>query len=350
MVLLEQKDPNPTMGETILPQRRPWIHLLLRWETGLAIIFLASLWFGQLNSPYFLNWETFFFSGLNFGVLAIMALPMTLIIITGEIDLSVASILGLSASLLGYLFMHGWSIWLAMGLCLVVGLVCGALNGFLITRLGLPSIAVTIGTLTLYRGIALIVLGSNTAGGFPASFTRISLPLGGTHLAFDFVVFVVLAIAFGLTLHATSLGRSLYAIGLQPETAFFSGIRVKRIKFSLYVLSGLICAFCGILTTFQLASSASDTGLGLELNVVAIVLFGGISIFGGRGTIVGVALSVGVFASLQASLTDSNVSAQVQSIVVGCLLLASVLIPNAREAFIRVRRQFQRRTLPQGGT
>jgi rhamnose transport system permease protein len=316
----------------------------VRWESGLVFLFIVSLIYGWWVSPFFLNTETFFFAGLNFGEIAIMALPMTLIIITGEIDLSVASMLGLSASTLGYLFMHGWNIWLAMVICLVVGILGGALNGVLVTRLGLPSIAVTIGTLTLYRGLALIVLGSNTAVGFPAWTTNLSSPIGNTHIAYDFAIFVVLALMFGVVLHMTPIGRSIYAIGLQPETAYFSGIRVKRIKFSLYVLSGFLCAFAGILYTFQQASSASDTGLGLELNVVAIALFGGVSIFGGRGTIIGVFLSVAIFASLQSSLTGINVSAQAQSIVTGCLLLLSVLIPNASEFVVRIRSQFRRRT------
>ncbi|MBU6514715.1 MAG: ABC transporter permease, partial [Acidobacteria bacterium] len=281
-----------------------WLRSGLRWESGLVVLFVVSLIYGSSVSSYFLNMQTFFFAGLNFGEIAIMALPMTLIIITGEIDLSVGSMLGLSASILGYLFMHGWNIWWAMAICLAVGIIGGALNGLLITTLGLPSIAVTIGTLTLYRGIALIVLGSNTAVGFPASFTKISLPIGNTHIAYDFAIFVVLALIFGVVLHMTPVGRSIYAIGLQGETAFFSGIRVKRIKFFLYVVSGFLCAFAGLLYTFQQASSASDTGLGLELNVVAIALFGGVSIFGGRGTIVGVVLSVAIFASLQSSLTD----------------------------------------------
>ena len=329
-----------------LTERRTWQSWLrsgLRWESGLVVLFVVSLIYGSSVSSYFFNVQTFFFAGLNFGEIAIMALPMTLIIITGEIDLSVGSMLGLSASILGYLFMHGWNIWWAMAICLAVGIIGGALNGLLITTLGLPSIAVTIGTLTLYRGIALIVLGSNTAVGFPASFTKISLPIGNTHIAYDFAIFVVLALIFGVVLHMTPVGRSIYAIGLQGETAFFSGIRVKRIKFFLYVISGFLCAFAGLLYTFQQASSASDTGLGLELNVVAIALFGGVSIFGGRGTIVGVVLSVAIFASLQSSLTDVNVSAQVQSIVTGCLLLVSVLIPNAREGLGRLRARLRRR-------
>jgi len=324
----------------------PWSMVkraLVRWEGGLVILLAVSLIYGWTVSPYFINWETFFFAGLNFGEIAIMALPLTLIIITGEIDLSVASMLGLSASILGYLYMHHWNLWAAMGICLLVGVAGGALNGLLVTRVGLPSIAVTIGTLTLYRGIALIVLGSNTAEGFPGWTNRFSAAIGSTHLAYDFAIFLVLAIIFGVVLHMTPLGRSIYAIGLQQEAAYFSGIRVKRIKLGLYVVSGLLCSFAGILYTFQQASSASDTGLGLELNVVAIALFGGVSIFGGRGTIFGVCISVATLASLQASLTGINVSAQVQSIVTGCLLLLSVLVPRGLEYLGRFRGQSQRR-------
>ena len=329
------------LGETGWPAR---LRSAVRWETGLAVFFVASIVYGGVVTPYFLNLQTFFFAGLNFGEIAIMALPMTLIVITGEIDLSVASMLGLSASVLGYLYMHGWSVWAAMAVCLAIGVLGGALNGFLITRVGLPSIAVTIGTLTLYRGIALIVLGSNTAVGFPAWTNDLSSPIGNTHIAWDLLIFLILTVVFGVVLHMTALGRSIYAIGLQPETAFFSGIRVKRIKFGLYVVSGFLCAFAGILYTFQQASSASDTGLGLELNVVAIALFGGVSIFGGRGTIIGVVLSVAIFASLQSSLTAINVSGQAQSIVTGVLLLLSVLIPNGVELTSRVRSRFRKMT------
>lgn len=316
---------------------------LVRWESGLVIVLIACIVCGTLTFKYFFTPETFFFSGLDIGEIAMMALPMTFIIITGEIDLSVASILGLSASTLGYLFLHGWNIWPAMIVCLLVGALAGAFNGFLITRLGLPSIAVTIGTLSLYRGIASIILGTNTAVGFPQWTLKLSLPIGRSEIAYDFAIFVVMSIVFAVVLHLTSFGRSLYAIGLQKETAFFSGIRVNRIKFRLYVLSGLVCAFAGILYTYQEASANNSTGLGLELNVVAIALLGGVSIFGGRGTIVGVVLAACILAVLTTWLTDIDVSGEVQNIIVGGLLLLSVLVPNARDGFGRIRAVVHRR-------
>jgi rhamnose transport system permease protein len=313
---------------------------LLRWEAALVVLLIASIGYGRSASPHFLSGTNLFFTGLNIGEIAIMALPLTLIVITGEIDLSVASMLGLASTLLGVLYRHGWSIWPAMVAVLVVGAVGGALNGVLITRLGLPSIAVTIGTLTLFRGVAEILLKSDSVTGFPIGWTNIGiLPIHGTHLAYSVGIFLLLALIFGVVLHGTPLGRSIYAIGLQAEAAFFAGIRVQRIKFWLYVLSGVICALAGILWTFRFATARYNAGTGLELNVVALVLLGGVSIFGGRGSILGVVLAAGVLGSLQEAMTLVNVAPQVQNIVVGVLLLVSVAVPNAPELLARVRRR-----------
>jgi rhamnose transport system permease protein len=320
----------------------------LRWETGLVVVFIAVLIFGAVKSPSFTDPSTVFYLGINTGYIAIMALPMTFIVMTGEIDLSVASMLGLSGATVGYLWHHGWGIWPAFAVALLVGLAGGALNGLLVARVGLPSIAVTIGTLTLFRGLAEVLLGSLTIPGvgdrqFPDALTNIgaqSLP--GVQLSWSLLFFIVLAVVFGVVLHFTPLGRSMIAIGLQPEAAQFAGIRVNRIKFGLYVLSGLLSAFAGILLTMQNASVSYSAGTGLELNVVAIVLFGGVSIFGGRGTIVGVVLSVAIIGSLQMALTQLNVSPDKQNIVTGALLLISVIVPNTGELLRRFRARTRR--------
>ena len=311
---------------------------LLRWETALVGLLIITFIYGRSASPNFGSGTDIFFIGLNVGEIAIMALPLAFIVITGEIDLSVASMLGLSSSLLGYLFEHKWSIWAAMAVVLVVGAAGGALNGFLVTKVGLPSIAVTIGTLTLFRGIAEIILGSSSVSGFPISFTNIGiLPIPHTQIAYSAGIFIVMAVIFGVVLHATPIGRAIFAIGLQQDAAFFSGIRVTRIKFWLYVLSGVICAFAGILWTFRFSTSRFDAGTGLELSVVAVVLLGGVSIFGGRGSILGVVLAVAVLGCFRDALTLVNVSAQVQNIVTGGLLLVSVVVPNGAEAMRRLR-------------
>lgn len=318
---------------------------LIRWEFALVIVLAASIFWGSARSSTFLSGTNLFYIGLNIGEIAIMALPLMLIIMTGEIDLSVASMLGLSASVLGVLFEHGWPIWLCIVSALLVGVVGGALNGVLITWLGLPSIAVTIGTLTLFRGLAEIILAPRTVTGFPTSLTNVGVvPLGSTHLAYSAVIFVVLAIIAGVVLHATPLGRSIFAIGLQPEAAQFAGIRVRRIKFGLYVLSGFLCSFAGILFALKNASVSYDAGTGLELTVVAVVLFGGVSIFGGKGTVIGVVLSVVIIGCLQQILTQLNVQAEIQNIITGALLMISVVIPNLGATVRRFKGITRRRT------
>jgi rhamnose transport system permease protein len=324
----------------------PWWRPFVRWETALVIVLAAAMLFGNATRN-FMSSTTIFYVSLNMGEIAIMALPVTLIVITGEIDLSVASMLGLSSTLLGYLYLHGVPIWLAVMIVMLVGITGGALNGLLVTRLGLPSIAVTIGTLTLFRGIAQIILGAQSVTKFPASLTKIGVqPIPHTQLAYSVGFAIVLAISFAVVLHFTTIGRSIYTIGMQKETAHFSGIRVNRIKFRLYVLSGLICSFAGVLWTFKLASARYDAGLGLELNVVAIVLFGGVSIFGGRGSIFGVVIAATVLGVIQQALTLRNVDAQVRNIVTGVLLLVSVVLPNIVATFRRIRVQSRNRRRP----
>jgi rhamnose transport system permease protein len=323
--------------------KRPAWRGLLRWESALVVVLIGVLIFGSAESSTFMSSSTFFFTGLNMGEIAIMALPLLLIVMIGEIDLSVASMLGLSGAVMGRLYQGGWSVAGAMAAALVVGLIGGLLNGVLIAKLHLPSIAVTIGTLTLFRGCAEIVLPTPTIRPFPTSMTKIGVvPIQGTQLAYSAAIFLVLAAVCAIVLHATPLGRAMFAIGLQPEAAQFSGIRIDRIRLGLYVLSGVVCAFAGILFTLKNSSASYGAGTGLELTVVAIVLFGGVSIFGGRGTVLGVVLSVAIVGCLQQALTQMHVQPEVQNIVTGVLLLLSVIIPNAGDAVRRIRGRTRR--------
>jgi rhamnose transport system permease protein len=309
-----------------------------RWELALLALLGGTIAYGADVSPYFLHSTNLFFICLNVGEVAIMALPLTLIVITGEIDLSVASTLGLSGVLMAELFKHGWPIWPAMILAVVLGGVLGAFNGLLVTRIGLPSLAVTIGTLTLYRGVAQGVLPTDTIGGFPTGLASIGVvPIPHTHIPYSIAFFLFLAVVTAIVLHATPLGRAIFAIGANQEAAFFAGIRVKRIKFWLFVLSGVLSGFAGVLWTLRFASARYDAGTGMELLVVTIVLLGGISIFGGRGTIAGVVIAVAVLGCLQTALTADLIPAQDQNIVVGTLLVASVIVPNGLELYRRAR-------------
>ncbi len=214
-------------------------------ETGLAVVVILIFAIGSVASPNFLTGNNMFSLGLSNGEIAIMTLPMTLIVISGEIDLSVASILGMSSALLGFLWARGWPMPAIFVTLAVVGILAGAFNGLLVTRLRLPSLAVTIGTLALYRGVALILLGPNTVSSFPDAYTNLgvnAVPFTGNDLTYSTLIFIVGAIIFGVVLHATPFGRSIYAMGASAEAAQFSGIRVKRIKTILYMVSGLVCA------------------------------------------------------------------------------------------------------------
>jgi rhamnose transport system permease protein len=304
----------------------------LRWETGLAAIVVIVIIVASSVSPQFLTGNNLFNVGLSNGEIAIMTLPMTLIIISGEIDLSVASILGMASALLGVLWSKGLPMPAIFVIVAIVGLAAGAFNGLLVTRLGLPSLAVTIGTLALYRGIATILLGPTTVANFPAAYTNLGVngvPFTGNDVTYSTLIFVVLAIIFGVVLHATPFGRSIYAMGASVEAAQFAGIRVKRIKTILFMISGLICSLAGVLLTFRLDTAVQNNGLGLELDVIAIVLLAGVSIFGGKGSIIGVVLAVLVFAGIQNALLLTNFNQEATGIVTGALLLASVFVPNA---------------------
>jgi rhamnose transport system permease protein len=325
-------------ADAATPAARRSLGVFARWELALLALLGGTIAFGADVSPYFLHSTNLFFICLNVGEVAIMALPLTLIVITGEIDLSVASMLGLCGVLMAELFKHGWPIWPAMILAVVLGAVLGAFNGFLVTRVGLPSLAVTIGTLTLYRGIAQGILPTDTIGGFPTGLASIGVvPIPHTHIPYSIAFFLALAVVTGVVLHATPLGRAIFAIGAGQEAAFFAGIRVKRIKFWLFVLSGLLSGFAGVLWTLRFASARYDAGTGMELLVVTIVLLGGVSIFGGRGTIAGVVIAVAVLGCLQTALTADLIPAQDQNIVVGILLIASVIVPNGAEFYRRAR-------------
>ena len=303
--------------------------LLGRWEALLVGLLLALVAFGAWRSPVF-------FDGSNFTLLtraamerAIMALPMTLIVIAGEIDLSVASTLGLASAVLGKGWAAGLPLWLCIAAALGVGALCGLLNGLLVTRFGLPSLVVTLGTLALYRGLASVILGQEAVSDFPAGFAAFgSRAIAGTPFTWPFVIFLGLLAVFLLALHRGTLGRRLYAIGNNAEAARFSAVRVARIKLWLFVLSGTLAALAGVVFTGRVSSARADNAVGFELDVVAAVLLGGVSIFGGRGTLVGVVLSLAVIATLRNLLALLNVGAELQSIAVGALLILSVLGPN----------------------
>jgi len=304
--------------------------LLISWEALLVLLLLIGVVIGSVLSPYFLsNFNLEYALPSNIMEIAIMALPMTLIIIAGEIDLSVASLLGLTSVVLGLLWQSGHSIWLAIGVALLLGLVAGGLNGLLVTRLALPSLVVTIGTLALYRGLAYVVLGDQAVSNFPTAFTNLGFgTIPGIQLPWSGLIFAILAAIFVVVLHFSRWGRQLYAMGNNKEAARFSGINVSRVKLVLFILSGVIAALAGVIFTARFSSARPDNAVGFELYVVTVVLLGGVNIFGGHGSLLGVVLAIFIVAVLQNVFSLLNISGDIQSLAIGLLLILSVLGPN----------------------
>jgi rhamnose transport system permease protein len=310
----------------------------LSWEVLLTVILAGSLALGRLLSSVFLQTDNLSNILLDIAEISLMALPMTFIIVTGEIDLSVASVLGASSALMGVLWHMGLPMPLVIALVIAGGAAAGALNGWLVVGLELPSLAVTIGTLALFRGLAYVLLGDQAVADFPASYTGFGMnTLGATFIPQPFAIVIVGAVLFCIVLHATPFGRSLFAIGANASAARFSGIDVGKAKLRLFVLSGVVSAMAGIIFTLRFTSARGDNGEGFELAVIAAVLFGGVSIFGGRGSLYGVLLSLLIVGVLRNALTLVDVSSETLTIVTGLLLLSSVLIPNL-VALWRVRR------------
>ena len=316
--------------------------LLARWETLLVIAVLGLVVLGTALSPVFLTPGNFANLIAALMEVAIMALPMTLIIVAGEIDLSVESMAGLASAILGFLWAAGVPIWVGIPVVLAIGALGGLMNGLFVARAGLPSLVVTLGTLALFRGLALIVLGPRGISDFPDAFTELGFGrVPGTPIPWPFVIFIALAVLLGIMLHRTWIGRQIYAIGKNAGAARYSGVRVTRVKIGLFVLSGLIASLAGIILTSRLSSARADAGAGMTLTVVTVVLLGGVNIFGGSGTIPGVALAVIAVAVMQNALRLASVTVEVQSIALGSLLILSVVIPTfahqAKSAIDRVR-------------
>jgi rhamnose transport system permease protein len=330
--------------------QRDWRSALGRWETLLIALLVVMAIAGQGISPEFLTADSFTTGSLDLSEIALMALALTLVIVAAEIDLSVASVMALSSALMAWLWNNGQPVETIIPICIGAGAVCGAFNGVLVTRFGLPSLAVTIGTLALFRGLAFVVIGDESVTDFPATWTdRAFGNFAGTAIPNTMVLFALLAIAFAVLLHATPFGRSIYAIGANEEAAYFSGLRVKRIKLILFTLSGAVAALAGVVISLRNSTAAANVGQGFELTAITAVLLGGVSIFGGRGTIAGVILALLLLGGIQkALLLSESISSYWIQIVTGALLIGSVLGPNlARRAADAMRRRS--RPIPEEG-
>jgi rhamnose transport system permease protein len=298
------------------------------WDTAIIALLFAVWVLATLTTDNFLTSINVSQIFSNSSEIMIMAFAMVFLIISGEIDLSIASILALSSAMLGYSYANGAPIWLAIIIALLVGSLCGFVNGFLVTKLGLGSLAVTIGALALYRGIANGILGTNTVSEFPEFWTSFGFDTFGTSfIPQSLPVIIAFGIFFGLLLHNTPFGRRTLAIGQSPVAAQFAGINVVRHKIIIFTFTGFMSGVAGVIYTFRFSTAQADNGIGLELLVISACLLGGVSIFGGIGTIWGVVAGVMLASSVESWLTLQQINAQWRTIVTGILLLISVAAP-----------------------
>jgi len=301
---------------------------LKSWESLLMLVAIAIFIANSFASPYFLNAWNLSDATFNFTEKAMIAFAMALLIISGEIDLSVASIIALASTAMGAAAQIGLGTESLILIGLTVGLICGATNGILVTRFGLPSIVVTIGTMSLFRGISFIILGDQAYRGYPQDFAYFGQGYVWWVISFEFVLFSILAVLYGIILHMTNFGRAVYAIGNNPTGALFSGIRVNRVKFILFLLTGLMSGVAAICLTSRLGSTRPSIAFGWELEIVTMVVLGGVNILGGSGSIPGVIIAAFVMGLVTFGLGLLNVPGIVMSIVIGALLISVIALPR----------------------
>ncbi|ASR11131.1 MULTISPECIES: ABC transporter permease [Rhizobium] len=318
-----------THEKRVIPDRlgTPFRRIVASWEVLLFAVAVLIFIFNSLASPYFLDAWNLSDATFNFTEKAMIAFAMALLVISGEIDLSVAAIIALASTAMGAAAQVGIGTPGLVAIGIGTGLACGIFNGVLVSVLKLPSIVVTIGTMSLFRGISYIVLGDQAYGKYPADFAYFGQGYVVWVFSFEFVLFIVLAILFAILLHATNFGRQVYAIGNNDFAARFSGIPVERVKFILFLLTGVMSGVAAVCLTSRLGSTRPSIAQGWELEVVTMVVLGGISILGGSGTIVGVVIAAFVMGLVTFGLGLLNVPGIVMSIFIGLLLIITIAIP-----------------------
>src|SRR5579863_1900587 len=304
------------------------IGTLKSWEAMMLSVLVAIIAFNSVGSPYFLsvgNLVNLFQLSIE---KSIVALTMALVIIGGEIDLSVASVMGLAACVMAWTFHAGMPMPTAILAALAAGLLAGLNNAFWIARVGLPSLAVTLAGLIGYRGVARILLEDRAIGGFPDWFNRLGQQAMIGPLTASIVVFFVFLVFFAIVLHGSILGRLIYVVGSNAQAARYSGVRVGFVKTELFVASAFVAALAGVLYAARLGSVRGDMAEGFELDIITAVLLGGVSIFGGKGNLAGVGIAILVILNLRNGMGLADITGNTQNYVIGGLLILSVLAPN----------------------
>ena len=285
----------------------------------IAVVIMAQL------SPAFLSTRNLFNIIRFTAEIGIISLGMTAVILTGGIDLSVGSILGMCGIVMGALFTAGMNIWLAALIALAAGTAAGALNGFVITRTGVHSLVVTLATLAIYRGVALGISQGDSYRGFPEAFFTLGQGYVGP-VPVQLLIFALLAVTFGLLLSRTTFGRSIYAFGHNKLASRFSGLRVDRLELVVFTLSGFLSAVAAVIFVSRVSSARGDAGQLVELDVITAVVLGGTALTGGRGTIWGTLLGLLIIGVVRNGLTLAFVPLEVQAVFVGLILIAAVAV------------------------
>ncbi|HMO06510.1 MAG TPA: ABC transporter permease [Paracoccaceae bacterium] len=317
-------------GPRTIPDRlhSPLTRGLRSWEAILLVVAVAVFIANSFLSPHFLNAWNLSDATFNFTEKALIAFAMAMLIVAGDIDLSVASIIALASTAMGLAMTAGADVPVIVAVGLLTGLACGAVNGLLVAGLGLPSIVVTIGTMSLFRGIAFVVLGDRAFTGYPPGFAWFGQGYVWWVISVELVLFALAALVFGLLLHRTTFGRAVQAIGNNPTAARFSGIRVGRVRFVLFVLTGLMAGLASVCLTSRLGSTRPSIATGWELEIVTMVVLGGVNILGGSGRIPGVVLAALIMGMVTFGFGLMNVPGIVMSIFLGFLLITVIALPR----------------------
>lgn len=301
-----------------------------QWEWMLVLIFLAINIMNTGLSPYYLQPTTFLDAPMSFLDKAFLVLPMVFVIVLGEIDISIGSTVALSSVLMAMAFAAGLPMPLAVVLCLCVATICGFINGTLITRFKeLPPMIITLSTMTIYRGVAYILLEDRAQGGFPSWFKYLGWGYVGP-IPFIAVVFAVFCLLFAMVLHKTRFGREIYAMGNNATTCLYSGIQVDRNKLIVYTAMGFMAGVTALFLTSRMGSTRPNIATGYEMEAIAMVVLGGVSTAGGKGRMIGAILAVFIIGFLRYGLGLINVQAQAILIIIGMLLILSVLVSNLK--------------------
>ena len=310
-----------------------WKRFFFRWEWMLILMLLAVNIFNASVAPNYADGGKLLNATRDFLDKTIVVFPIAFVLMIGEIDISVASTMALSATVMGVAFQAGVPMPVAILIALGVGALCGFTNGFILVKFpNLSSMIVTLSTQIIFRGIAQIILETQSVGGFPSWYIKIASGKFFKLIPYTLVFVVIEALFFAYLLHYTKFGRRCYAMGNSPTVAKFSGVRTDRIKIIVYTLTGLFAAVAAIYLSSKMSSVRSDIARGYELDIIAMAVLGGVSTSGGKGTIFGTSLAILVIGYLRYGLGLINVSSQITMIVVGALLIIAVAIPNFRNS------------------